>query len=98
MKDTKLRESYREMNCLACGIVPSEACHIISFAVERRDESRNIIPLCHEHHLLQHLKGWYYMLAEYPKLLEDFGRRGYYLENSFDNFKVRRVNNWTYIK
>ncbi len=46
--------------CLVCGL-PSDACHIRSRGAGGGDEKWNLVPLCREHHQMQHKAGWWEM-------------------------------------
>ena len=77
-KNLPLRRSVKSNKCQAdaCGSVYTDPCHVVPFNVCGRDEDFNLIPLCREHHSLQHAWGWRWFLTRYPRvaaLLRELG-------------------------
>lgn len=79
MKNKKLRESFYNKPCIICSKVPSDPCHIKSYATTLKDDEKNIIPLCREHHQIQHLRGIVTFIKENPTVHKYVTRLGFYI-------------------
>lgn len=65
-KNTELRKSYRSKPCVVCGKLPSDPCHIKSYATTLSDNPNNLVPLCRPHHAESHSSGIWSFAKKYP--------------------------------
>lgn len=73
--DTELLQSIRGMPCLVTGCgKPSDPCHVTPRSQGGGDTRENVIPMCRQHHAMQHQLGWSEFVQRNPsvksKLLE----------------------------
>lgn len=61
---TVLKET-RQKPCVVCG-KHSDPAHIKSRGAGGPDDPENLMPLCREHHTMQHAKGHVYMVDKFP--------------------------------
>jgi hypothetical protein len=73
----------------------SDAAHIRSKGAGGPDEEWNVIPLCREHHQVQHAHGWQAMWGLYPSVRHALTQLGWIGEYGvFDGkitFKLKRA-------
>lgn len=72
-----LLKHFRTLNCVICGAADPDPAHIRSVGAGGWDIDENIVPLCREHHSLQHSKGWMYMLRTFERLAAHFRKLGW---------------------
>lgn len=58
VKDPAMLAEIRSQPCVVCGATPSDAAHIKSRGAGGDDTADNLMPLCREHHRIQHADGW----------------------------------------
>lgn len=51
-------EFVKGLPCVACNSGPCDNAHIKSGGMGRKADYTDIVPLCHNCHLLQHQRGW----------------------------------------
>lgn len=83
MKNKKVRDSYKTLNCVACGSRGCDPCHVRTYAVTREDNPDNIIPLCRVHHAMQGAKGFNYMMDRFPTMKNHLNAMGFFIEDIF---------------
>lgn len=66
--DEEVLAKVRHEPCVICGGHPVDACHIVSRGAGGPDESWNVIPLCRNHHQMQHKLGFVRMMEKFPPL------------------------------
>lgn len=62
--------------CVVCR-KPSDAAHIRGRGAGGDDEPNNVMPLCREHHSLQHALGWVTMAERHPAVFYALHQRGW---------------------
>lgn len=73
-----LLKKIKALPCAACGSSNLiDPAHIRSRGAGGDDYFYNVVPLCREHHTLQHAKGWQFMLTRFPLLVTQFKDRGW---------------------
>jgi len=90
MKDKELRDSFKTMACWICNKRDCDPCHIKTYATTLEDDPGNMIPLCREHHTMQHQKGFAYLFDTYPLFRNKMNRKGYFIETIFGVRKIVR--------
>jgi hypothetical protein len=73
----KFLESIKNHPCILCKKWPTDPCHIKTVKTGGCDSYRNVLPMCREHHTMQHSKGWVYMTNKFPTLLPILNERGW---------------------
>lgn len=69
IKDPELLATIRTLPCIACGRPgPSDAAHVTSRGAGGDDVAANVLSLCRTHHQIQHLKGFRFMITEFPSV------------------------------
>lgn len=70
VKDRRLLDWIkRNLPCAACSRKPpSDPAHITSVGAGGDDVEDNLLPLCRDHHRMQHDKGWKHMAQNFPRL------------------------------
>ncbi len=64
--DKGLLKYIRQLNCLVCGVSPSDPAHIKSRGAGGPDAMFNLMPLCRTHHTQSHRLGWASFASRYP--------------------------------
>lgn len=90
MKNKKLRESFYNKPCIICSKVPSDPCHLITYASSRKDEEFNIIPLCRIHHVESHKIGLLTFILKHDKVRIYIEAKGWVIENVFGRNRLFR--------
>jgi 5-methylcytosine-specific restriction endonuclease McrA len=90
MKNVQLRKSFRDKPCIVCSSVPSQACHIMTYATTLKDEENNLVNLCFKCHRLQHDLGIVTFAQRFPKYLEYVNELGFKIVEVFGVKKLRR--------
>lgn len=80
MKNKSLRDSYKSMNCIACGARGCDPCHIRTYATSLEDDPNNIFPACRVHHIMQGQKGFVYMMERFPSFKNHLNAMGFYVQ------------------
>lgn len=65
------------MVCVICGAPNPDPAHIRSKGAGGHDIDENVIPLCRQHHMAQHVYGWEVMINKYPQLAEKLMKLGW---------------------
>jgi len=90
MKNKNLRASFYNKHCLVCNKRGCDPCHIKSYGASGIDEEWNLMPLCRAHHSESHSIGMLRFSEKYPIVLLNLLASGWYFENNFGVFKLRR--------
>lgn len=85
--DEKLLAKIRKRPCVICRITPSDAAHILTKGAGNPDVEWNLLPLCRQHHTIQHQYGWFKLCQEYPFLRQELYSKGFVFDG---NKKLRR--------
>lgn len=76
-KNTKIRRLIKAGDCVACGAINCDPCHIRSWKVSQCDEPWNLISLCRTHHNMQHQHGWMYLMIIYSEVAKQIEEKGW---------------------
>ena len=71
-----LRRWVKSHPCIVCGNSKVDPCHIKSKGSGGPDEGFNLVPMCREHHIMQHKLGWGAYMNRFPEVavrLRDMG-------------------------
>jgi len=90
MKNVQLRKSYRDKPCIVCGDLPSDFCHIQTYATTLKDDESNGVQLCRNCHRVQHQMGIVSFAEAHPKYYEHVKKLGFEIVNIFGIKKLRR--------
>lgn len=83
MKNKKLRESFRSRPCIICRSVPSDPCHLKTYASTLSDDEFNIFELCRTHHVEMHKIGTFTFIEKYPTFKKSVINKGWKIETVF---------------
>lgn len=85
------RNKIRNQRCVACGKCgPSDPAHIKTKGAGAGNEEWEIMPLCREHHVLQHKIGWKTMCEKFPSILDELDSKGWYFNKMFNKWQNER--------
>lgn len=92
-RDNKsLLNSLKGQPCVICGHTPSDPCHIKSFGSGGLSGPRDVIPMCREHHSMQHQIGFYQMSKRFPVLNTVLQIRGWEFVEVLGMKKLRKID------
>lgn len=86
VRNKKLLESFRLLRCIVCAKLGCDPCHIKSRGAGGGDEVDNLMPLCREHHRMQHQKGIVTFVKSFPQVMRYLRAKGWVVEQD----KLRR--------
>lgn len=75
-EDEKILDFFRQAPCIVCSR-GSDPCHIRSRGSGGGDEEWNLIPLCREHHQVQHKIGWVRFCKKNPGVARVLDQNGW---------------------
>lgn len=83
------------MLCAACGTNQNvDRAHLKSRGAGAKWEWFEWLPLCRNHHQEQHKLGWYRFVQTNPNVIEAMTSRGWYFQNNFGIWRLRRKHNF----
>lgn len=77
VRDRDLMDSFHEKGCVACGKRGSDPAHVRSRGSGGDDVADNLVPLCREHHTIQHAIGWSRFVERFPTVGLDLVVKGW---------------------
>ena len=76
-KDIKTRRAIKSAPCVICRNPATDPCHIKTYKVTQVDAEWNLIPMCRNHHEMQHRLGWLKFLRQFPVVRDELVRKGW---------------------
>lgn len=91
VRSEELLKHIRNLPCSACGKYICDAAHIRSKGAGGGDLLTNLIPLCRQHHIEQHSKGFVYMWNTYPSIKRVLEEKGWAIVNEMGKEKLEFI-------
>ena len=88
MKNQKVRDSFKPLHCIVCGVRGCDPCHLRTYGATREDDPENIVPMCRRHHVQQGAEGFKKMSIKYPRFERELNARGFFIEQVFGVWKL----------